>query len=429
MPNTIVIGMQWGDEGKGKDIDILSEQHKVIIRYQGGGNAGHTVVIGDKKYALHLIPSGILREGRLNIIGNNVVIDPIKFLEEIDSLKREGITINPENLVVSDKCHLTLPYHKRLDGLQGDGVGTTGRGIGPTYSDKAARTGIRACDLFDSENLERKVRENTNFTNNIILTYYGSPTCSVEKTLEELLEKKERIIPFIRKDTGKLISENDGSLLFEGAQGTLLDIDLGTYPFVTSSNPTIGGAYTGAGVYVKFDKIIGVLKAYTTRVGNGPFPTEQKNELGDRLRERGGEFGTTTGRPRRCGWLDLFAAKYAVRVNGLTEISLTKLDVLDKEDIIKLSVGYSINDKKGTKTFFSCSINDKEEDYFPITEIDKCEPVYVEMSGWKTDIRDTKKPEDLPKNARAYIKTIEDYLGIPVKRVGVGEKREQTIEF
>lgn len=428
MPNTIVIGMQWGDEGKGKDIDILSEQHKVIIRYQGGGNAGHTVVIGDKKYALHLIPSGILREGKLNIIGNNVVIDLIKFLEEIDSLERDGIKVSPENLVMSDKCHLTLDYHTALDAAKGKEVGTTGRGIGPTYTDKAARIGIRACDLFDSENLEKKVIENTKFANHI-LKYYKSPPCFAKNILGKLVKAREKILPFVRKNIEKLILENDGSLLFEGAQGTLLDIDLGTYPFVTSSNPTIGGAYTGAGIYINFDKRIGVLKAYTTRVGNGPFPTEQKNEIGDRMRERGSEFGTTTGRPRRCGWLDLFAAKYAVRVNGLTEVSLTKLDVLDYEDVIKLCVGYSVNDKKGTKTFFSYSINDKEEDYFPITEMDKCTPVYMELPGWKKDIKGARKMENLPAEARNYIKTIEDYLGIPVKRIGVGERREQTIEL
>lgn len=414
MTNTIVIGMQWGDEGKGKDIDILSDNHQVIVRYQGGGNAGHTVVIKDKKYALHLIPSGILREGKLNIIGNNVVIDPINFLEEVDNLKVKGIDVNPENLLVSDKCHLTLRYHKELDKVRGKAIGTTGRGIGPTYSDKASRLGIRVYDLFDLKGLEEKVTENARYTNHI-LNYYNAPPLIIDDLLEEFLKTRERIIPFIKKDIGKIISENNGSLLFEGAQGTLLDVDLGTYPFVTSSNPTIGGAYTGAGVYVPFDNKIGVLKAYTTRVGNGPFPTEQKNEIGNRIRERGVEFGTTTGRPRRCGWLDLFAAKYAVKVNGLTEISLTKLDVLDSEDSINLCIGYSLDGK--------------DADYFPITEMEKCSPIYTRMPGWRSNTKNAKEPDDLPKNARDYLRNIEEYLGVPIKRVGVGERRDQTIEF
>ncbi len=240
MPNTIVIGMQWGDEGKGKDIDILSEQHDVIVRYQGGGNAGHTVVIGDKKYALHLIPSGILRKGKLNIIGNNVVIDPIKFLEEVDSLKTQGIEVTPENLLVSDKCHLTLRYHNELDKAKGKAIGTTGRGIGPTYSDKALRIGIRICDLFDLKGLQEKVTENARLSNHI-LGYYNAPLLIIDEVIEEALKSRDRIIPFVKRDISNVISENQGSLLFEGAQGTLLDIDHGTYPFVTSSNTTIGG--------------------------------------------------------------------------------------------------------------------------------------------------------------------------------------------
>ena len=414
MANTLVIGMQWGDEGKGKDVDILSEQHKVIIRYQGGGNAGHTIVIGDKKYALHQIPSGILRKDKLNIIGNNVVLDPVNFLDEAKNLREWGTQISPENLMISDRTHLTLVYHKKIDGAKGGKVGTTGRGIGPTYEDKVTRTGIRTGDLSDLKRLEEKVIANTDFAN-YILKYYGAPPLFSEEVLNELLKVRNNILPFVNKDIGKVILEYNGDLLFEGAQGTMLDVDAGTFPFVTSSNPTIGGAYTGTGIFVDFDKRIGILKAYTTRVGNGPFPTEQENEIGGRLRKRGGEFGTTTGRPRRCGWLDLCIAKYAVRVNGLTEISLTKLDVLDEEETIKVCVGYKIDGEK--------------VDHFPITEIEKAEPVYAEFSGWRQDTTSVKKPKDLPRNARKYIQSIEEFLKTPVRRVGVGERRDQTVVF
>jgi adenylosuccinate synthase len=415
MPNTIVIGMQWGDEGKGKDIDILSEQHDVIVRYQGGGNAGHTVVIGDKKYALHLIPSGILRRGKLNIIGNNVVIDPVKFLEEVDNLKTQGIEVTPENLLVSDKCHLTLRYHNELDKAKGKAIGTTGRGIGPTYSDKALRIGIRICDLFNLKGLEEKVTENARLSNHI-LGYYNAPLLIIDEVLDGILKSREGIMPFVKRDVGGVILENNGSLLFEGAQGTLLDIDHGTYPFVTSSNTTIGGAYTGTGVYVDFDKRIGILKAYTTRVGNGPFPTEQDNETGKRFRKIGNEFGTTTGRPRRCGWLDLFAAKYAARINGINEISLTKLDVLSEEKEIKICTAY--RNEHGITV-----------DYFPSTDLDNYLPVYETLPGWNRDIIKARKASELPKEAMNYIKTIEDFLEVPIKRVGVGERRDQTIEL
>jgi len=412
--NTLIVGMQWGDEGKGKDIDILSEAHDVVVRYQGGGNAGHTVVIGNEKYALHLIPSGILREGKLNVIANNVVVDPPALVKEISELQVRGVKVSPENLAISDRAHLTLAYHRALDAATGSSIGTTGRGIGPTYTEKSARTGIRTHELFDLSELEKRVIENTRFSNHL-LDYYKAKQLEPSKVLEELLEARETILPFIHKGITGMILKHNGSLLFESAQGTMLDVDIGTYPCVTSSNPTIGGAYTGTGVYVPFDKVIGVMKAYTTRVGKGVFPTEQDNVIGERLRARGNEFGTTTGRPRRCGWLDLFAAKYAIHVNGITELSLTKFDVLDEEDSVKVCVGYSLNGKQA--------------EHFPITEMPSCTPIYKTFPGWKTDTSQARKPSDLPSNARDYIEAIVNYLRVPVRRVGVGARRDQTIEL
>jgi len=418
MSNTIVIGMQWGDEGKGKDVDILTEEADVVVRYQGGGNAGHTVVIGGKKYALHLIPSGILRKGTLNIIGNNVVVNPFRLLEEIKDLQNSGIEVTPKNLRISDRSHLTLEYHELLDSAGGKGIGVTGRGIGPTYFSKVSRsfpTGIRFCDLYYPELLKDKVTENVNFTNHMLSFYDANASmCSSRNILEQLLGIKDDILPFVEPDIGSLILAHDGSLLYEGAQGTLLDVDAGTYPYVTSSNPTIGGAFTGTLVHPHFHNIIGILKAYTTRVGNGPFPTELEDEVGERLRRRGVEFGTTTGRQRRCGWLDLFAAAYSIRVNGINKISLTKLDVLGEEDAIEVCFGYS---RDGGKMI-----------HFP-TYIDRCKPMYVELPGWKRDISGARKPKELPKNAREYIDYIQKFLGVQIVRVGVGPGREQTIEF
>ncbi|MBR9692043.1 adenylosuccinate synthase [Candidatus Woesearchaeota archaeon] len=417
MTNTHLVGLQWGDEGKGKDVDILSEKHEVIVRYQGGGNAGHTVVIDGKVYKLHLVPSGILRDGKINIIGDNVVWRPQAFLEEVAALEELGIHIEPgKNLIISDGSHLTLPYQQALDAVEGGKVGTTGRGIGQTYEDSRGRTGIRAFELFDPSNLEAMIKQNTDYYNHK-LRWHGPDVeqLSHNQVFDDLSKIREQLIPFIRPDTREILLKYDGSVLFEGAQGTLLDIDLGTWPFVTSSNPTKGGVYTGTGVSLELQRVIGILKAYQTRVGNGPFATEQENDTGERLRERGKEFGTTTGRPRRCGWLDLFAGKYACEVNGVTEISLTKLDVLDDEGTIRFGVGYELDGK--------------QVDYFPRFQMGKCEPIYDEMLGWKVDTTKARKPSDLPKNARRYIERIETYLDTPVKRVGVGKGRDQTIEF
>src|SRR3989338_6562108 len=344
MGNTIVIGMHWGDEGKGKLVDILAEEHDAIVRFNGGGNAGHTVVADGIKYVLHQIPSGILRN-KLCVIGNQTAVDAVELVKEIGDLIKQEIHVSPENLAISHLANLTLGYHNALDRASGGEIGTTVRGIGPTYADRKSRGGLIFNDLFDIDKLKKKVQENTEFTN-YVLNYYKDKVSFEIKPLDfsevfaGLLNARERILPFICKDIGSLILKHDGSLLFEGAQGTLLDNDLGSYPFATSSNTTIGGAYVGGGVKINFDRIIGLLKAYTTRVGKGPFPSEQDNETGARLQERGGEFGATTGRARRCGWLDLFAAKYSVRVNGIGEISLSKLDILDEEEEIKICSGY-----------------------------------------------------------------------------------------
>jgi len=412
MGNTIVLGMQWGDEAKGKLVDILAENHKLIIRYQGGGNAGHTIVTCDKKYALHQVPSGILR-GKQCVIGN-IALDPGQLVEEIEKLKELGVDINSHNLIISNLANLTTAYDRELDSASCGRFGTTKRGIGPTYANKKTRTGLLVHDFFDVKKLEEKVRENTLFANHVLSFYNASPV-NVSKVLEELLFAREKLLPFISKNIPGLIRYNEGSLLFEGAQGTLLDNDLGTYPYVTSSNTTIGAAFTGTGVYVHFDRVIGVLKAYTTRVGSGPFPTEEENETGERIRKNGGEFGTTTGRPRRCGWLDLFAAEYAVIANGIREVSLAKLDVLDNEEEIKLCVGYELDGKRA--------------DYFPVLDLERCIPVYETMGGWKCDTTGARSIRELPLNAKRYIDRIEIYLGIPITTIGVGNRRDQMVKL
>ncbi len=416
MANTIVIGMQWGDEGKGAFIDRLAEKHDLIVRYQGGANAGHTVYIGNEKYVLHLLPSGILREDKINVIGNNVLVDPVQVLDEINELRERGIDVNPKKLKISHTAPLILEYNKLLDAAKGSKIGTTGKAIGPTYADKSDRIGLRVYDLYRSDDeLKAKLEENL-LIKNLNLAFHKSSSISLDKVIEPLLRTRDELEPFVCKDIKNLIYTYNGSILAESAQGTMLDIDHGTYPFVTSSNPTIGGFYTGTGCGgIKFNELIGVLKAYTTRVGEGPFPTELSDERGEKLRAKGNEFGATTGRPRRCGWLDLSIGQHAVQVNGLTSIAITKLDILDGFDKILACIGYKI---KG-----------KEVDYFPVEQLENCEPIYQEFPGWKEDTSKAKTISDLPENTRKYIKTIEDYLRIPVKRVGVGKRRDQMIEF
>ncbi len=415
MPNTAVIGLQWGDESKGKLVDILSENHKVVVRYQGGANAGHTVVFKGEEYKLHLIPSGIFR-AELSIIAHDVAFDPITFLGEVNGLLKRGVKIDSENLAISDIAPLDLFYHRRLDEVNGGKIGTTARGIGPTYADQTARIGLRVCDFFDVCKLEEKVRENSDYVNYLIKYKDSSKVLldeEISKEIEELKKAREKVLPFVNPDIESLILAHDRSLLFEGAQGTLLDNVLGTYPNVTSSRTVRGEVYNGAGVYVNLDKVIGVFKAYTTRVGGGPFPTEQNNEIGERLRRRGGEYGTTTGRARRCGWPDFFALKYSVRINQINEISLAKLDVLDQESQIQICTGYLLNGEKIS--------------YFPRTELENAIPIYESVPGWMQDTTNIRKLKDLPENARRYIKKIEDYAQVPVTSIGVGKDREQII--
>lgn len=421
MATRVVVGTQWGDEGKGKYIDMLARDSDIVVRFSGGNNAGHTIVADGVKYALHLIPSGILHKGKTCIIGNGVVVDPAVLLQEIKSLEEKGV--GAENLLISDRAHVIMPYHKELDELQEkyrgeDSLGTTKRGIGPAYADKTERCGIRMCDFIDEKIFESKLRLNLKLKNLIIEKVYGGKGFDADKVLEEysgyanLLRKHvtdTNMVLFNALDEGK-------NILFEGAQATFLDLDFGTYPFVTSSNPVAGGVCTGSGIGPVFiDKVYGVLKAYTSRVGSGPFPTEQNNETGDTIRELGCEYGTTTGRPRRCGWLDTVMIRYAAKVNGLTALAVNHVDTIGKMERIKLCRAY---------------IKDGKEIYnFPasLEELAKCEPVYEEFEGWNVDISGVRKFEDLPDNAKKYLRRIEELVGVKVGLIGVGKEREQTI--
>lgn len=417
----VVIGTQWGDEGKGKYIDMLAEHSDFVVRFSGGNNAGHTIVAGGVKYALHLIPSGILHDGKTCIIGNGVVVDPAVLLEEIDDLSKKGV--NTERLLISDRAHVIMPYHKLFDELQeeqrGSGnIGTTKRGIGPCYADKIDRCGIRMCDLIDREKFAKKVTENLAIKNQIIEKVYKSKGLNAESIIEEYSKYADRLRKYVT-DVNTIISDaiDDGKdILFEGAQATFLDIDFGTYPYVTSSNPTAGGVCTGAGIGPTYiDEVYGVLKAYTSRVGSGPFPTEQLNEIGDTIRELGHEYGTTTGRPRRCGWLDTVMIRYSARVNGLTALAINHVDTIGKLDKIKLCVAYRKNGEI-TRSFPAS-----------LDELAKCEPVYEEFDGWKEDISSVRSYEALPENAKKYLKRIEELTGVKIALIGVGKEREQTI--
>ncbi len=418
--NRLIVGAQWGDEGKGKIVDILTQNADVIVRYQGGSNAGHTVCIDDKKFILHLIPSGILHEDKICVIGNGVVIDIKSFLEEKETLENLGINIS-ERLLISEKAHIVMPYHKEFDALKenslGEGkIGTTKRGIGPCYVDKHARTGIRICDLEDDAILKKKI-ENSVKEINKLCDAYGINRFNADDIFEEYAEYAKKIRPYIRNTVYYLngVFKNKKNILLEGAQGSLLDVDFGTYPFVTSSNPTVGGAFSGTGLpYKALDSVMGVMKAYTTRVGNGPFPSELLDDMGETIREKGREFGATTGRPRRCGWLDLVAVKYAVMLSGIDEIAMTKIDVLDGLDEINVCTGYEY---EGRKIGFIPS---------QLEEFSKCKPIYKTFKGWDSTT-EIKTFKELPDNARKYIEFIENFLGIPVKIVSTGAKRDETI--
>ncbi len=421
MPAIVLVGAQWGDEGKGKATDLLGGRVDYVVRYQGGNNAGHTVVIGDKKFALHLLPSGILTPEVTPVIGNGVVIDAGVLFQEIDGLEAKGI--DTSRLLISANAHLITSYHVTLDKvserfLGNSKIGTTGRGIGPTYSDKISRVGIRVQDLFDEKILRAKVEAALLSKNQVLVKVFNRRAFTADEVIEELLATADRLRPYVA-DTSLLLNkalDEDKVVLLEGGQGTLLDVDHGTYPFVTSSNPTSGGACAGSGIGpTKITGVIGILKAYTTRVGSGPFPTELFDEDGDSLRRIGGEVGVTTGRNRRCGWFDAPIARYATRVNGLTDIFLTKLDVLTGWDKIPVCVAYDID---GTRS---------EE--LPMTQTDfhHAKPIYEYLPGWKEDISGAKTLEDLPANARSYVKFLEEVSGTQISAIGVGQDRDATI--
>ncbi|MEK6693426.1 MAG: adenylosuccinate synthase [Nitrospirota bacterium] len=422
MPNIIVVGAQWGDEGKGKIIDILSKYADVVARYQGGHNAGHTVVVNEEEFILHLIPSGILHREKICIIGNGVVIDPEALIEEIEGLENRGVAIK-DNLFISKNSHLIMPYHRILDreserskGVKS--IGTTGRGIGPAYVDKMARIGIRMLDLLEPQIFREKLEANLSHINNLLHTIYKTDRLDIEEIISKYMGYVERIGIYIT-DVSMLINKfmKDGkSILFEGAQGTLLDVDHGTYPYVTSSNATAGGACTGLGIGpTKIDGVLGVSKAYTTRVGGGPFPTELKDETGESLRTKGREYGATTGRPRRCGWLDTVLVRYSVRINGFNGIALTKLDILDEYPEIKICIGYKYKGKIYDEMPHEHSV------------LWGCEPVYEKIEGWQESTIGIKAYKDLPAKAQAYIKRVEYLVGVSIDIISTSQKRDDTI--
>jgi adenylosuccinate synthase len=420
MANTILVGAQWGDEGKGKIIDVLTGKADVVVRSQGGNNAGHTVIHGGTKYVLHLIPSGILRRGKVCVIGNGVVVDPVALVQEIEGLRKLGIKVD-ENLILSDCAHLVMPYHRVLDEQRElrkgrAKIGTTKRGIGPAYGDKAARTGLRVSDLMQpilfSKKLQAKIREN-----NSILQALGASPINYRDVREKYLAAGEKLRPFVANTVVYLhrALQKGKEILFEGAQGTFLDLDHGTYPYVTSSNTTAGGACTGSGVPPhRMDRVLGVMKAYTTRVGEGPLPTEDA-KLADLLHKMGREFGATTGRPRRCGWFDAVATHYAAMINGIDELAITNLDGLDHVDPIKICVGYRLNGKR---------VHVPPPD---AAQLDNCEPIYQQLPGWNKSTHSAKKLSQLPLQARNYVDRIAKLTGARLSMISIGPARGQTI--
>jgi adenylosuccinate synthase len=423
MPAIVLVGAQWGDEGKGKATDLLGDRVDYVVRYQGGNNAGHTVVIGDESYALHMLPSGVLSQNVTPVIGNGVVIDPEVLLDEIDTLQARNVSC--DKLLVSANAHLIMPYHRALDKvteryLGSNRIGTTGRGIGPAYGDKIARVGIRVQDLFDPGILDQKLELVLRDKNQILGKVYNRRAIDAAKIAADYKKYAERLRPYV-SDTGLVLGkalDANQVVLLEGAQATMLDVDHGTYPFVTSSSPTAGGACAGSGIGpTRITKVIGIVKAYTTRVGEGPFPTELTDETGEWLRKTGMEYGVTTGRPRRCGWFDAVIARYAARVNGVTDFFLTKLDVLSTLDKVPICVAYDVDGIR--------------HDEIPMTqtEFHHAKPVYEYFDGWWEDISQARTVGDLPQNARAYISAIEDMIGAPIAGVGVGPRRDQTLSL
>lgn len=423
MATSMVIGTQWGDEGKGKIVDYLSERADVVVRSQGGNNAGHTVVVDNKEFALRLLPSGILYDNKMNVIGTGVVVDPKVLLEEIANLEKEGKSA--KSLQISDRAHVILPYHNRLDEAEeaskGDlKIGTTKNGIGPCYADKVNRVGIRICDLMDKDVFKAKLEYNVKMKNKILTAVYGAEPVDFETIYNDYLGYAEKLRSHVT-DTNYSVAaaiKEGKKVLFEGAQATMLDLDHGTYPFVTSSHPISGGASVGAGIGPKFlNNIFGVVKAYATRVGEGPFPSELLDETGDYLRNTGHEFGTVTGRARRCGWLDLAVVSYAATLNSLDYIAITRLDILDGLDEVKICVGYTRHGE---------TVNGFPADLKVLAE---CEPVYETLKGWKQDISGIRRYEDLPAEARAYVERIAELTGVQIGIVSVGPNRDQTIDL
>ncbi|MGA9345813.1 MAG: adenylosuccinate synthase [Nocardioidaceae bacterium] len=421
MPAVVIVGAQWGDEGKGKATDLLGSRVDYVVKFNGGNNAGHTVVIGDEKYALHLLPSGILTPGCTPVIGNGVVIDPAVLVDELDGLETRGI--DTSRLVISANAHLICEYHRTLDKvaerfLGSRKIGTTGRGIGPAYADKMNRIGVRVQDLFDEKILQQKVEGSLELKNQILAKIYNRRAIEVDQIMEELLAHRDRIAPMVA-DTGLLLNQaldRDETVLLEAGQATLLDVDHGTYPFVTSSSATAGGACTGSGIApMRIDGVIGIVKAYATRVGEGPFPTELFDDSGEFLRKTGSEYGTTTGRPRRCGWYDAVVARYAARVNGVTDFVLTKLDVLTGLATVPVCVAYEVDGIR--------------HDEMPVNQTDfhHARPIFEELPGWREDISGARTVADLPPNAQAYVKAVEEMSGARISAVGVGPGRHETV--
>jgi adenylosuccinate synthase len=424
VPVTVIVGCQWGDEGKGKIVDFLSSKMDVVARYQGGNNAGHTVVIHGDKYVLHLVPSGILHDSVISVIGNGVVVDLVGLVSEIDEIEKNGFEVSGK-LLISEQAHLILPQHGILDRareatLGTMKIGTTGRGIGTAYAEKMARRGVRACDLRHKDTFVRKYREFADYCNDVLTKFYGVEPVDVESKLEELLRCGERLKPMLT-DTVTYMNDAIASkknILAEGAQGVLLDVDFGTYPYVTSSSPAPGGACTGLGISPRFiDTILGIVKAYTTRVGAGPMPTELTDELGERIRKEGGEFGATTGRARRCGWFDAPAVRRAVQVSGCTGIVITKLDVLSIFDEIPICVGYDTPQGRLDLLPFDPLI------------LDQVKPIYETMPGWRADLSHVREIAKLPEKAIDYVLRLQELVGVPIEMVSVGPDRRQTLQF
>lgn len=424
MSSVVVVGTQWGDEGKGKIVDLLTRYADCVVRFQGGNNAGHTLVVEGKKFIFHIIPSGILYEGKKCMIGNGVIIDPGVLIGEIDKLREQGIAISPDRLMISERAHLIMPYHSSIDQAKeaslatGKKIGTTGRGIGPCYMDKVGRIGIQTGDLLDDNLFQEKLREAVAEKNFLLTQKYHSAPVDYEEVYRLFRDYGEKLIPYLRNVSVELdiARKHKRNILFEGAQGTHLDIDHGTYPFVTSSNTIAGNACNGSGYGpAHIDAVIGIMKAYTTRVGAGPFPTELLDDIGNRLQEKGHEFGATTGRRRRCGWLDGVVVNDATRLNGLTGLAITKLDVLSGLDTIRFATSYEL---EGT-TFNTMPAN--------VRQAGAVTPVYESVEGWHEDLENIKNFDDLPRQAKDYIKRIEDFTGVPASIVSVGPDREETL--